>query len=361
MLSKGQILAIVIIILSINSYSQDIKTIRLKDEKISYAVKTFRISAVVDDRKDTSQIGSVRTGLMASKLQTLNLEGGAGSSILRYIRKNLTQNDSASPMVLHISTLLAEETGRAGMKSSNELTMELALYHDGKKMVEFSGGGSAESTGDASKLIEELIRGSLAKILEQFDEWWSRNKSFYLGQKKNRTIHVEVAMDQDEEGNDFISYSPKRPLTLEDFKGHPDHVPTTAAVTSSLVSLKYSSFLTMDNEIIVDVSVVAYFNKSKSWCRADSQNPETLAHEQRHFDLSAVKACELVDTIRQFQFSVDNFAAELDRLHRAKQKELDRLQDLYDEESKHGTGSGTQQKWNLLIDARLKQLNCFHT
>lgn len=360
MLSKRTVAAAALIILSVHSSSQGVKTIRLKDEKISYQLKTFHIAAVVDDRKDTSQIGSVRTGLTASKLQALNLEGGARNEFSRFIRQNLVQNDSTSPLVLHITTLEVVEKGKSVLKSSNDLNMELAIYHDGKKMVEFAGGGSAESTGDASKLIEELIRGSLAKIMEQFDEWWSRNKAYYIGQKKERTIQVEVTIDQDEEGNDFLSYSPKRPLRLDDFQGQPNNVRTVAAVTFSMVSLKYSSLLTMDNEIIVDVSVVAYFNKNKSWCRPESRNPETLAHEQRHFDLSAVKACELVDTIRKFHFSIDQFGFELDMLHRQKQKELDELQDLYDQESKHGTGPTVQDKWNQLIDAKLKQLNCFH-
>jgi hypothetical protein len=360
MLSKQPVAIAALMILSIHTFSQGIKTIRLKDEKIQYQLKTFHIAAVIDDRKDTNQIGSVRTGLTASKLQPLNLEGGAKNEVSRFIRQNLAQNDSTSPLVLHITTLQVEETGKSGIKSSNQLNMELALYHDGKEMVEFEGGGSAESTGDASKLIEELIRGSIAKIVEQFDEWWSRNKAFYIGQKKERTIHVEVTIDQDEEGNDFLSYSPKRPLTLDDFQGQPNNVRTVAAVTFSLVSLKYSSLLTMDNEIIVDVSVVAYFNKSKSWCRPESRSAETLAHEQRHFDLSAVKACELVDTIRNFHFSIDHFGSELDMLHRQKQRELDELQDSYDQESKHGTGPAVQQKWNQLIDAKLKQLNCFH-
>ena len=359
MFCKSAIALLSILFLSVQAFPQGIKAIRLKDEKITYQLKTFHIAGVVDERKDTSQIGSVRTGLMASKLQPLNLEGGARNELSRFMRENLVQHDSTSPLILHITTLEVKETGKSGIKSSNDLNMELALYHDGSKMVEFTGGGSAESTGDASKLIEELIRVSLAKILEQFDEWWSRNKAYYVGQKKERTIHVEVIIDQDEEGNDFLSYSPKRPLRLEDFQGQPNNVPTVAAVTFSMVSLKYSSLLTMDNEIIVDVSVVAYFNKSKSWCRTTSRNPETLAHEQRHFDLSAVKACELVDTIRKFQFSVDHFGTELDMLHRQKQKELDELQDLYDQESKHGTGPATQVKWNRLIDERLKQLNCF--
>src|SRR4029077_1801867 len=107
---------------------------------------------------------------------------------------------------------------------------------------------------------------------------------------------VEVSVEQDLDDPDIISYSTKRPLTLDDFQGKPVESGNAAAVTYSVVFLKYSSAHTASNETIVDVYVLANFNKIKSWCRKESWNKETLEHEQLHFDISAIKACELADT-----------------------------------------------------------------
>jgi len=198
-------------------------------------------------------------------------------------------------------------------------------------------------------------------LLYQFDEWWSANKKFYTTQKTKPTIKVEASIEEEPDNPDMISYSLSRPLTLDDFQGKPDESINAAALSYSMVLLKYSSAMTMNNEIFVDVYVLTNFSKSKSWCRMENRNAETLNHEQRHFDISAIKACELLDTIRKFTFSVDHFPAELEKLRRQKQKELEQMQEQYDGETKHGMGPQTQENWNKMIRQKLQNIDCFHS
>jgi hypothetical protein len=150
-------------------------------------------------------------------------------------------------------------------------------------------------------------------------------------------------------------------LTLYDFQGKPDKGSSAAAVSFSILMMTYSSIQTGTNEIIVDVSVLANFIKSKSWCREANRNEETLRHEQGHFELSAIKACELVDTIRRFPFTIENFGRELDKLQRLKQVELNQVQDLYDRDTGHGSGSGLQAIWDRKIQADLQNSSCFRS
>jgi len=241
------------------------------------------------------------------------------------------------------------------------LTIVFTFYDGKQKLTENTGGGTTQSTGDPAKLIDELIRGNIETILHQFDEWWSKNQSFYSAQKTKPAVQVEVSMEDDPQDPDLISYSPTRPLTLDDFMGKPEEPSRAAAVTYSVVFMKYSSARNINNLIMVDVYVVANFDKSKSWCRKDSRTTETLEHEQRHFDISAIKACELVNAIKKFPFTVDNFPRELQKLQREKQKELDEMQNQYDTESKRGPGPAGQEKWNKLIKDQLQNLTCFHS
>ena len=169
---------------------------------------------------------------------------------------------------------------------------------------------------------------------------------------------VEPAIDENTYDSANISYSPARPLTFDDFQGRPDEHGNAAAVTSSMLSVKYSTVRTMSNLSIVDVSVLANFSKRQSWFRSDSRRPEILAHEQRHFDLTAAIACELVDTIRHFTFTLDHYTHELHRLQRLKQIELEQLQDQFDLESKQGT-EAVAEKWNRIIHERLNRSNCY--
>ncbi|MFI5156414.1 MAG: hypothetical protein ACHQEM_09520 [Chitinophagales bacterium] len=348
-----------VFVLNISLSAQDKKIILLNNEKIADPLKNYHITVIKDDRADTNTIGSVRTGGISKKTQALNLENGVRRALSQFIRKNVQQDSSSTPIELHVSQFKVEDQGSSGMKAENELTIGLAFYYGHRKVFENAGGGTTRSTGDASKLFDELIRGSLDSLLHQFDEWWARNKSIYVSMETKPAILVEVTLDQDIDDPHAISYSPKRPLTFDDFQGNPDESSNAAAVTYSIVFLKWSSAQVMNNEIIVDVSVLANFNKTKSWCRKESRNLETLEHEQRHFDISAIKACELVDTIKKFVFSVDDFQRQLNSIQRQKQFELDQLQNQYDSETRHGVGSVVQERWNKMIREKLRNITCF--
>ena len=278
-----------------------------------------------------------------------------------FLHDHLRQDSSTSPMELRVTNFKVEPRGNSGLKAENALTIGLALYQNGINLIGYTGGGHSESTGDATKAIEELIRGTIANILEQLDGWWANNKSFYTAQNTKASFRVEVTIDDESEDSNFVAYAPGRPLTLDDFRGPPQTQGDAVAVTFSMLSVKYASIRTASNEVIVDVSVLTNFSKTRSWCRRENRNAETLAHEQRHFDISAIKACELVDTLRNFHFTVDNFTVELFRIQRQKQNELDLLQDQYDLESKHGMGPEVQEKWNKMIKEKLLKSGCFHS
>ncbi len=339
---------------------QEVKNIALKDEKIDTPLKNYYIRMVKDDRIDTSRSGTIRAGLFGNRIEQIHLQNGASAEIFRFIRQNAGQDSSTNPIVLHISVLKVEEIGRSGLTTENELTMALAFYIDTMKLVEYTGGGTAKSTGDPSKLIEELIRGNLASMLHQFDKWWLKNKTFYIAIQTKASIKVEVTLDQQSGDTNVISYARGKALTLSDFLGKPEERSTAAAISFSILTMTYSSIRTQANEVIVDVSVFANFVKSKSWCKEVARNEETLRHEQGHFDLSAIKACELVDTIRRYPFTIGNFGPELDRLQRMKQSELNQLQDLYDRDTGHGSGSGMQAIWDRKIKEDLQKTSCFH-
>ena len=340
--------------------AQDQKIIVLKNEKLS-PLKNYHISSIKDDRGDTSSIGSIRTSMLSKKVQQFNLDHGVRTALNQFFRDNLQQDESSTPIELHISQFKIEDEGGSGLKSESELTIGLTFYYGARKVFENSGGGTTRSTGDPSKLFDELIRGSLDSLLHQFDEWWVRNKTIYVSQSAKPSIKVEVTLDQELEDPDIISYSPSRPLTLDDFQGKSDDRTNAIAVTYSMVFLKYSTALAMNNVIIVDVFVLANFSKRKSWCRKEGHNPETLEHEQRHFDISAIKACELVDTIRNYAFSVDAFQDQLGRIRKQKQKELDEMQNLYDSETRHGVGPVIQERWNKMIKEKLQTITCFRS
>ncbi|WP_315814315.1 hypothetical protein [Paraflavitalea speifideaquila] len=157
----------------------------------------------------------------------------------------------------------------------------------------------------------------------------------------------------------LIAYTPDRPLTVNDFIAIPDELSRAAAQTASAIAVKYSSSVD-SGQIKVLVTIMPYFDRSRSWFLEKYQtNPTILKHEQGHFDISALKACELVDTLRQQQLTKEHYQEKLEHIQAQKQRELNNMQTLYDNETRHGTNVPTQQKWDKLLKEMLASRSCY--
>ena len=200
-------------------HSQEVRNISLKPELLSYALKNFYVLTVRDARVNTSNIGFALGGGPNGKNQQLNLANGVQESLTRFFNDHLRQDSSTSPMELRVTKFKVEPLGSSGLKAENILTIGLALYQDGVSLIEYTGGGNSKSTGDGTRSIEELIRGTIAIILEQLDNWWANNKSFYTAQKTKESFRVEVSIDEDSEDSNFVAYSLKPALDIRGFPG----------------------------------------------------------------------------------------------------------------------------------------------
>jgi hypothetical protein len=333
-------------------FAQDeVKYVKLIKEKTPQRFQNYHITAVRDDRTDTSNIGIIHGGLSGKKNIVLKLQPGLQASLKDFIKNCYTQDNATTSVELHIDSLRATHT-RLGLKSRIDLSLSISFYSDGEKITDYNGNGYSEGVGDPAKPVEEMIRKNLQYGLQHFDEWWAKNKDQYFASSKAPvSVTVEATMATTIPDNDVIIYSFNRPLQLNDFAGQVDDLSLASAVTYSGIQIRSHSE-TKDGRAIVQVQIIPYFNKSRSWCRKASRNAKTLLHEQKHFDITALKACELMDTIRHFNFTA-NFEKELDQLHKQNEIEWDRLQRDYDTQTKHGQVAAAQQKWNKWIQEEL--------
>jgi len=337
--------------------AQAVKTINFRQEKLKTRLQNYYIAGVRDDRQDTTTIGSVRAGVFSKKYVSLNLPGGAAAAISDFLKANLTQDTRTSPITLHIAQLeVAEKTG--GLKAESEVRMNIAFYNAGGKIVEYKGNNTVQSTMDATRYIEELIRRGLDDMLQQFDAWAGQNQQQLKASNSGPSIEVQAEIAASSDDTDRIAWSGGRLLTLDDFKGRPDDLSRAAAATNSGLDVRTSQ-QTQYSQTRVVVTILPFFDKSRSWCRANNRNEVTLQHEQQHFNITAIKACELADTIRNFTFTPGNFMKELEQLYRQKEKEIQQQQELYDKQTNHGQASAAQAIWEKMIKELLGKQGCY--
>ena len=336
---------------------KDSKLIKLKQERLKAQPVNFHIAAVKDDRADTSTIGLVRAGVFSRKEASLNLPGGVAKALYEFLQANLVQEEHSFPIDLHISQLeVAEQTG--GLKSESEVRMTIGFYGGGQKIMEYKGSNTIQAGVDATRYIEQLIRKSLDNMLQQFDAWCGSNKEQVQAVLSGPSIHVDAEIKEDVPDSERIAYSPLRPLRLDDFAGSPDDLSRAAAITYSGLDVKYKTESQFGQTKVV-VTIVPFFDKTRSWCRTASRSKKTLLHEQQHFNITAIKACELVTALKNHSFTMTGYMKELEQLYRQKEKEIAQWQQQYDDETHHGLIAAAQDQWVTRIQDSVRIQPCY--
>ncbi len=180
-----------------------------------------------------------------------------------------------------------------------------------------------------------------------------------MGQRKQPDIPVKVVVNvlkEDGPGN-LILYKKDRPLRIKDFKGRPDAASPGVGATYSGISMAIEG-RTENGVLTTTVSLTIYFDPLKSWMKKEGKNERVLAHEQNHFDLTAIKACALAQAIARETFQAGNLKQRLFDLHKEHTQALQQWQYDYDKETKHGTDATQQEAWSLHIRKELAAATC---
>lgn len=346
---RNIILLFVLIIYPVLAFGQEVRTIKLKPKKQLYNPANYYIEAVFDDRNDTTNIGKMRAGIL-NKPTFVNLENGAANAILNLLRSHTQDDNNRTRVQMHITRLEVVEQN-VGMKQQAEVYIGVAFYEKGDKLIEYTGSANIQTGLDASAYISQLVINNIEHCLESFDK--------RIGERKTVTeVIANVKIDGTSTDPELIPFNNNVTLTYGDFSGDPDDLSMASALTYSGVSMRYQHG-EQNGQIHLNVTLSAYFDKTKSWCRPNAKNEKMLNHELLHFQITALNTCRLAKTIQAYKFSTADYEKELSNLLKEADKEGARLQNQYDKETTHGVKTAEQQKWNKEIRTQLDTENCF--
>ena len=331
--------------------AQEAKVIQLKPEHISYAPKTYFISNVTDSIPDSAGIGTINDG---GAVQIITLQGGTATALKNYVDQNITQDKSQPAVVMNIKELKVEIKKRAAKWTVN-VSSTFVFYSGGVKLSQFSGSGQSEISSDPAAYLEKEIRRSVQRNLEDFEKWWVQQKDkFALSDQ----VKINATIGKTTDNRDFIIYSQQRPLNQRDFKGTvQEDLPEKATTYSG--NLFATTSLVQKGQLIFSVVVTPYFDKSQSWYNPVNSNPYLLAHEQAHFDITAIKTCELVSALRNATFTKENYEDRFKQLTKQYENETTEEQNAYDSETNHGTIPDKPQAWQNKITQHVKASGCY--
>ncbi len=331
--------------------AQDTKLVRLKKADRRTPPTHYYIERVTDMRADTNTIGMMRAGL-ANRPAPINLQGGAATSFTQYIAAAIGRNAALTPLTLQIEDLKISEKGGA-MRERASIEYTYGFSSKGTKLVSYSGSAYIETSADASAYIEKLVRQSIDNILDQAEHQWDQ----ISGLMKPATVAVQVIFESDDDKN-VITYSRQRPLMFTDFQGTADDLSRASAATYSGLSINLSS-QTANNKMVVKIGLNVFADAGKSWMRVGAREISVLNHEQLHFDITALQACQLKEQLQSQTFTPDNVRAEVMKLYKEANHLTREEQELYDKETMHGQIKAEQAKWKSNLEHRMAEQDCF--
>jgi len=149
--------------------------------------------------------------------------------------------------------------------------------------------------------------------------------------------------------DDTFHWNAGRKLTWEDFKGIPD-TSDKAAAASTASTLGYNYTYTPDTTF--HFFTYAIFVKNYSWVKEGwDRTAYELNHEQRHFDITEIYARKLAMAFKRYKLNKNDRK----RIYDSLSTEWDKIQDLYDKETKHSINIEKQKEWDKKIDGLLKE------
>lgn len=171
--------------------------------------------------------------------------------------------------------------------------------------------------------------------------------------RDQRTIHLSK---QSSITNDsLILWSPSRKLTWDDFQGIPDIKNKYKALSFVQIGLKSEQF---DDSLVIEIPT--YFYNKLSWSK-NLNNSVLLKHEQLHFDIGELIARKIRKEYSTYELkNLENCYKDLKRIYRSYYGvEFDNYNNIYDNETEHGTVSSKQKEWELKIAKELKALDAY--
>lgn len=350
---KGVLSVIIMMMFLPFSMAQETKNVRLKNVKSEYSPGSYYINMVVDERNNQDDIGIIHNG---GSRQRMVMDGGdAALALTKYINVNARQPDKGDAMALHIKKLNFD-IRKSGNIWNIDCDIELAFYAGDKVLVQYTGGGKGQINTDPAEYAESLIRQSLDADMRKFDAWWSRNGDEI---PVSSSVKVNFTIGRNVDESNLIVYSSGRPLRVDDFQGRTGgHNPEEMAATYSGNKYAYHT-RTVKGQLVVDYTITPYFNISKSWFKQSNHNDHVLAHEQLHFDITALKTCEMVNRIKSTTFTKDNYQELLEQFSDDVNRATNDMQEQYDAETDHGIIEQRQKEWEIKVKKELNSINCY--
>ncbi|WP_147294204.1 hypothetical protein [Pontibacter diazotrophicus] len=343
--------------------TDDIAPIAFVAEPLPFKPKEFYIANVIDERKDRKAVAylfplPLSAAEQPGKALPVDLQGGGLSAIRQFMRNNAPANSKLRPVVIRLKEYQLQETagsspGRVDGKISVAMSFEYEREGVNVPLIEYRGGARYDRPARQHGVVEPTLRRSLADALQYLNTWMDReansNEKLAKALKVTFTDHVLNVED------DTVFYANDRQLTWNDFQGRSTKPSSFAASVFPSFAYEGQSEV-IDGVIHLNLVMKVYVLKEFSWVKPNAKNAYGLNHEQKHFDIVKLVAERFKQKLNPGRLTMEDYNSILQYEYIESFREMNRLQEQYDGETRHGLDQAAQASWNQRIEKELLEL-----
>ncbi len=331
----------------------------------AYAPTRFYVTGVADDRAEKGGIGTrFEESTPRPVAVPLTLAGDTESALARFLKTAVRPDTSRWAVVVRVKTLRFSEKLGSPSQAEGTLSVKLAfeVLRNGVRspLTEYEGGGrfSRPLRSAALKptdLQETLLRQTLESSLRYLDQWLVLNGPTREALARSVRIRFRPGFTGPTECGDTVHYDVRRPLRWDDFKAAPRSGKNYGAAVFSSFGYEATA-RTVAGVVEVSMAVKVYQLKDQSWAWPAAKNDYALRHEQLHFDITRLVAERFKQKIGAEALEPDEYDARIQFIFLDSFREMNKLQEEYDDETAHSINRAAQARWDAKITAALNPL-----
>ncbi|MCY7349651.1 MAG: hypothetical protein LH606_03165 [Cytophagaceae bacterium] len=346
------------------------RVITLRTQRNSAPPKRFSVAQVLDERSDKTTLGTLfdgtQTGPNPPRPVALTLTGGTGPAIERFLKADDSRRSDARSdptrweIVVRLKKVQFSEKLTTPRKIDGNLTVVLVfdVLRNGTrtKLTEFEGGSRFSRSPGILDLHEALLRQTLESALRYLDQWLALNAPVQEVLARRVRVVFQPGFSGVADKGDSVFYDSRRPLRWDDFRAPPRSGRNYGAAVFSSFGYEASAH-TVGGVVEVVMSVKVYELKNQSWVWPAAKNDYALRHEQLHFDITQLVAERFKQKLQTEDLAPDEYDSRIQYLFLDSFREMNRLQQQYDDETAHSINRAAQDRWDAKITADLRLIS----
>lgn len=339
----------------LDTYAQSVpQPIRLKSEPVSSDPWDYFIDQVIDEREEDQVFADILYSGSGSKPQKYSTEISA--KVLRdFLREGFSASTSGRAINIRIQECKIMETNQGNYVSGQvvlKLQFELQKNWGALPLTSYGTSLSYRRLISKPESVENSLRSVLRNSLNFIQDWVKKESNTNVALAKGIALSFSDYHDSDD---DTVYYRKSRPLSFDDFTAKP---PQNSRFHAAIFpSFGYDMRREYRDGIIdIRIELKVYMVKSASWASQMIKSPYSLNHEQRHFDLVKLTAEQFKKKLASLDLNPDNYEGIINVEYLEFYRQMNQIQEKYDEETGHGTNKLMQAVWNKHIDQELNEM-----